>query len=42
MIYQNSFGNPNIAYASAVAVFLGVLMFVLVVIYAKKSGAAED
>ena len=42
MIYQNSFGNPNIAYASAVAVFLGVLMFVFVVIYAKKSGAAED
>ena len=42
MIYQNSFGNPNIAYASAVAVFLGALMFVFVVIYAKKSGAVED
>lgn len=42
MIYQNSFGNPNIAYASAIAVFLGALMFVFVVIYAKKSGAVED
>ncbi len=42
MIYQNSFGNPNIAYASAIAVFLGALMFVFVVIYARKSGAAED
>ena len=42
MIYQNSFGNPNIAYASAISVFLGVLMFILVVIYVKKSGAVED
>ena len=42
MIYQNSFGNPNIAYASAISVFLGALMFVFVVIYTKKSGAVED
>lgn len=42
MIYQNSFGNPNIAYASAIAVFLGALMFVFVIIYAKKSGAVDE
>ena len=42
MIYQNSFGNPNIAYASAISVFLGALMFIFVVIYTKKSGAVED
>lgn len=42
MIYQNSFGNPNIAYASAISVFLGALMFIFVVIYVKKSDIAED
>lgn len=42
MIYQNSFGNPNIAYASAISVFLGALMFVFVVIYVKRSDFAED
>ena len=42
MIYQNSFGNPNIAYASAISVFLGALMFIFVVIYVKKSNFTED
>ena len=42
MIYQNSFGNPNIAYASAISVFLGALMFVFVIIYVKKSDFSED
>lgn len=42
MIYQNSFGGSNIAYASAMAVFLGALMFVFVVLYVKKSGVADD
>lgn len=41
-IYQEFFGKHNTGYASAISVILGILMFVFIIFYVRKSGALEN
>lgn len=42
MIYQASFGTFQIGYASSISVILGILLFLCVVFYVRKSVGPED
>lgn len=41
-IYQASFGTFQTGYASSISVVLGLLLFVCIVFYVKKSGSLDD
>lgn len=42
MIYQASFGTFQIGYASSISVILGIVLFICVTFYVRKSMAVED
>jgi multiple sugar transport system permease protein len=42
MIYQASFGTFQTGYASSISVILGILLFICVAFYVRKSVASED
>lgn len=42
MIYEASFGTFQIGYASSISVTLGILLFICVAFYVRKSVASED
>jgi len=42
MIYQASFGTFQIGYASAISMLLGVVLFVCIIFYVRKSGDFAD
>lgn len=42
LIHHSSFGSYQIGYAAAISMALGVLMFVCIIFYIKKSGINED
>ncbi len=42
MIYQSSFGTFRIGYASAISILLGIVLFVCIIYYVRKSGDFAD
>lgn len=42
MIYQASFGTFQIGYASAISTLLGIVLFICIIIYVRKSGDFAD
>ncbi len=42
MIYQSSFGTFRIGYASAISMMLGIVLFVCIIYYVRKSGDFAD
>lgn len=42
MIYQKSFGTFQIGYASAISILLGIVLFICIVFYVRKSGDFAD
>ncbi|MHC1782204.1 MAG: carbohydrate ABC transporter permease [Anaerolineaceae bacterium] len=42
MIYQSSFGTFRIGYASAISILLGLVLFICIIFYVRKSGDFAD
>jgi len=42
MIYQSSFGTFRIGYASAISILLGIVLFICIIYYVRKSGDFAD
>ncbi len=42
MIYQSSFGTFKIGYASAISILLGIVLFICIIFYVRKSGDFAD
>jgi multiple sugar transport system permease protein len=42
MIYQSSFGTFRIGYASAISILLGIVLFICIVFYVRKTGDFAD
>lgn len=42
MIYQASFGTFRIGYASAISILLGIVLFICIIFYVRKSGDFAD
>ena len=42
MIYQASFGTFRIGYASAISIFIGIVLFICITFYVRKSGDFAD
>lgn len=42
MIYQKSFGTFQLGYASAISILLGIVLFICIVFYVRKSGDFAD
>jgi multiple sugar transport system permease protein len=42
MIYQASFGTFQIGYASAISILLGIVLFICIIFYVRKSGDFAD
>lgn len=42
MIYQASFGSFRIGYASAISILLGIVLFICIIFYVRKSGDFAD
>ncbi len=42
MIYQSSFGTFQIGYAAAISILLGIVLFICIVFYVRKSGDFAD